>query len=155
MQTATAPKTVFTRTPAARKHAKSKPAAKSPKADAVALQRWANVGVWLTLGLSAVLNGYANAQHAPAAWAGWIMGIATPALVLILSRVASLQHRRKRRQLAMFTAAVGVGLLALSVWHCATAVAILTGSPIVLAIPMAIAIDAGLVACELATVSDM
>lgn len=129
-------------------------AIKVPKADQVALKRWASAGVWLTLIMSAVLNGYSNAQHAPMAWAGWLMGMATPALVLILSRVASLQHRRKYRKLAGFTASVGVGLLLLSVWHCAISISILTGSHLALAIPMAVAIDCGLVACELGEVLD-
>ncbi len=52
--------------------------------------------------------------------------------------------------LAGYTASVGVGLLLLSVWHCASAVAALTGSPLILAVPFAVAVDAGLVALELA-----
>jgi hypothetical protein len=137
------------------KKAKADKPVASPKADAVALHRWASTGVYLTLGMSALLNGYANAQHSPVAAAGWIMGFATPALVLILSRVASLQYRKRRRNLAAFTGATCVGLLALSVWHCATAVSLLTGTHLALAVPMAIAIDCGLVACELATVSEI
>lgn len=145
-----------TRKPARMPKQPSKPAAApATKPDAVALKRWASAGVYLTLGLSALLNGYSNAQHSPIAAAGWIMGFATPALVLILSRVASLQLRRKRRQLAAFTGATGVGLLALSVWHCATAVSMLTGTHLALAIPFAVAIDCGLVACELGTVSEI
>jgi len=43
-----------------------------------------------------------------------------------------------------------VTVLLLSVHHCSTSLVILTGSPIWLAIPMAIGIDAGLVAAKIA-----
>jgi hypothetical protein len=33
-------------------------------------------------------NGYANAQHSPVAWPGWLMGLAVPVIVLTLARVA-------------------------------------------------------------------
>jgi hypothetical protein len=121
------------------------------QAESAALQRWATAGVWLTLAMSALLNGYSNAQHAPMAWAGWLMGFATPALVLVLSKVSSLQWRKRRRATARFTAGVGIGLLALSVWHCAIAIALLTTSELHLAVPVAIAVDCGLVACEIAS----
>jgi ABC-type proline/glycine betaine transport system permease subunit len=120
-------------------------------AESKALHQWATAGVWLTLGMSALLNGYANSQNAPMAWAGWMMGAATPSLVLILSKVASLQWRKRRYSTARFTAGVGIGLLALSVWHCANAIAALTSSHLCLALPIAVAVDCGLVACELAT----
>jgi hypothetical protein len=100
--------------------------------------------------LSAGLNGYANAQHAPYAWAGWLVGIAIPAIILVLGKVAGLCWRRGNRPLAYATAGAGVGLLGLSVWHCASSIALLTGSPLFLALPMAVAIDAGFVACEIA-----
>jgi hypothetical protein len=38
----------------------------------------------------------------------------------------------------------------LSVWHCATSISLLTGSPLLLALPMAVAIDVGFVCCEVA-----
>jgi hypothetical protein len=101
--------------------------------------------------MSALLNGYANSQNAPMAWAGWMMGAATPSLVLILSKVASLQWRKRRYSTARFTAGVGIGLLALSVWHCANAIAALTSSHLCLALPIAVAVDCGLVACEVAS----
>lgn len=131
-------------------------AIKTPKAEQVALKRWANAGIWMTLVMSALLNGYSNAQNTREnmEWAGWLMGLATPALVLIFSRVSSLQYRMKRYKRAGFTASVSIGLLLLSALHCAESIAMLTGSHLWLAVPMAIAIDCGLVACELAEVMD-
>ena len=117
-------------------------------------KRWAYAGVALMAVMSAWLNGYANAQHATIWIAGWAMGIAIPVLVLILARVAGLQYRRGNLTMAKAGAGVGVALLVLSIWHCATSIALITGSGIWLALPMAIAIDAGLVYCECATLSD-
>lgn len=133
--------------------AKPAPAAKpaqTPAADPAAV--WARFGVVFTLTMSAGLNGYANAQHAPAAWAGWLMGVAVPVLVLVLSKVAGERWRAGRRPVAWFAGGSGVALLALSVWHCANSVALLTGSGLALAVPLAVAIDAGLVACEMALI---
>lgn len=47
-----------------------------------------------------------------------------------------------------------MALLAFSVWHCGEAIGLLTGSPLLLCLPMTIAIDCGLVACELAIVTE-
>ena len=52
-------------------------------------KRWAYTGVGLMAVMSAGLNGYANAQEATVAWAGWAMGIAIPVLVLILAEHAA------------------------------------------------------------------
>lgn len=135
--------------------AKTKPAAApAPKPAAVptadAVTAWATFGVVFTLILSAMLNGYANSQHAPQAWAGWLMGLSVPVLVLVLSKVAGEMYARGQRGVALFAGGSGVSLLALSVWHCAESIALLTGSHVALAVPMAVAIDAGLVACEVA-----
>jgi hypothetical protein len=115
---------------------------------------WARFGVMFTLLLSAGLNGYANAQHAPTAWAGWLMGLAVPVLVLVLSKVAGEKWQMGQRPIAWFAGGSGVALLCLSVWHCANSIALLTGSGLVLSVPMAVAIDAGLVACELALIGE-
>ena len=48
----------------------------------------------------------------------------------------------------------GVALLFLSVWHCSQSIALITGSPIALAMPLAVAVDAGLIACELALITE-
>jgi len=111
-------------------------------------KRWAYAGVTLMAVMSAGLNGYANAQHATVPMAGWAMGIAIPAIVLILARVAGINWKAGRKAMAKAGAGVGIGLLVLSVWHCATSISLLTGSHVLLALPMALAIDAGLVYCE-------
>lgn len=143
--------------PKAKRAAKAKgkpatvPAAKAvAEPDADTVTAWATFGVVFTLILSALLNGYANSQHAPAAWAGWLMGLSVPVLVLVLSKVAGEMYHRGQRGVALFAGGSGVSLLALSVWHCAESIALLTGSHVALAVPMAVAIDAGLVACEVA-----
>lgn len=112
---------------------------------------WAYAGVILMAVMSAGLNGYANSQEATVEWAGWAMGIAIPALVLILARVAGLRYRRGQHRLALAGAFAGGSLLILSVWHCATSISLITGSHIMMAVPMAVAIDAGLVYCECCT----
>ncbi len=134
-----------------------KPAAK--KSPAVALPnrstlRWATFGVGFTLVLSALLNGYANAQHAPLPFAGWLMGISIPVIVLTLAKVAGEKYRDGQRPVAYLAGGSGIALLFLSVWHCSESIAILTGSGLVLAVPLAVAIDAGLVAMEIALVSE-
>jgi len=118
------------------------------------LAGYANAGVGVMAVLSALLNGYANATHATVAWAGWGMGLVIPIIILILGKVASLLYKRGKTRDAKLTAAVGCGLLFLSVWHCATSIAALTGSPLLLALPMAVAIDCGFVACEWAAMQD-
>src|SRR5262245_47476264 len=57
-----------------------------------------------------------------------------------------------RRSLAAGVGGVGVVLLALSVWHCTEALVVLTGSPAFLAVLLAVGIDMGLVASELAAI---
>jgi hypothetical protein len=67
--------------------------------------------------LSAALNGYANAQHAPVAWAGWLMGLAVPVIVLVLAKVCGEKYRAGQKRVAWFAGASSVALLLLSVWH--------------------------------------
>ncbi len=140
------------------KKAKPAPAATPKPAPAVAghasVRRWATFGVGFTLILSAGLNGYANAQHSPVAWAGWLMGLAVPLLVLTLSKVAGEKWQAGQRPVAWLAGGSGAALLFLSVWHCANSIGLLTGSGLFLAIPMAVAIDCGLVACEVALITE-
>lgn len=132
-----------------------KPAVKRAATVKDNLTSYANAGVVLMALLSAMLNGYANAQHATIAWAGWGMGLIVPVIILILGKVASLLYKRGRNvRLAKITGGVGIGLLALSVWHCASSISLLTGTPLLMAVPMAVAIDCGFVACELAALRD-
>lgn len=132
--------------------AKTRTRKAKPVEDASA-RAWAMFGVVFTLVLSAALNGYANAQHAPVALAGWLMGIAVPVLVLVLSKVAGEKWKAEQFGVAYFAGTSGLALLFMSVYHCAASIALLTGSGLVLAVPMAVAIDCGLVACEVAIIT--
>lgn len=125
---------------------------KGPKMHGV--RGWATFGVLFTLALSALLNGYANAQHSPNALAGWLMGFAVPVLVLVLSKIAGEKWQGNQRAVAKLAGGAGLSLLILSVWHCAESIALLTGSPVWLALPMSVAIDVGLVACEVALITE-
>lgn len=127
-------------------------ARRKPVVKADPLRVWAYTGVGLTLGLSGWLNGMAFAQSAPEPGFGWALGVAVPASVLVFSRVAALLYARGRKQLAYAGAVAVLSVLLLSVQHCAVSIARLTGEPVLLAGLMALAIDAGLVVCELATV---
>lgn len=128
--------------------------APAPALRADRLHGYAATGVGVMAAMSALLNGYANGSHAPVAWAGWLMGLAVPAVILLLGKVAGKLWKRGARPLALATAGSGVGLLGLSVWHCSNSIALLTGSPLALAVPMAVAVDVGFVACELALLED-
>ncbi len=57
-----------------------------------------------------------------------------------------------RRRMAVGVGSVGVAVLLLSVAHCTEAIAHLTGSGLVLSALLAVGIDAGMVACELAAI---
>jgi hypothetical protein len=54
--------------------------------------------------------------------------------------------------MAVAVGGVGVALLVLSVWHCTEALAVLTGTPTVLSVLLAVGIDCGMVGCELAAI---
>lgn len=130
-----------------------KPAApkQPPHAD---LRPWAYTGVAGTLALSGWLNGLAFSVSAPTPLHGWVLGLAIPCLILVFSRVAALCYARGRKGLAGAGAAATLSMLLLSVQHCATSIARLTGENVALAALMALAIDAGLVVCELATLTN-
>jgi len=74
--------------------------------------------------------------------------------VLVLSKVAGEKFRSGQKPVAWFAGVSGIALLVLSVWHCSEAIALLTGSPVALAMPLAVAIDCGLVACEVALITE-
>jgi hypothetical protein len=138
--------------PARAKKARAAPKPAGPKAAPKCdhLTTYAYAGVALMAVLSALLNGYANSLHATIAWAGWCMGLTIPAIILLLAKAAGLLYKRGLHRLAYLTGGTGTGLLLLSVWHCATSISLLTGSPLLLALPMAVAIDMGFVCCEVA-----
>lgn len=130
---------------------RSRPA---PKPAPPSLKPWAYAGVGLTLGLSAWLNGLAFSHTAPTPAHGWVLGVAIPVILLVFSRVGGLLWARGRRTQAYVAAGACASMLLLSVQHCAHSIARLTGEPVVLASLMALAIDVGLVVCELATVEE-
>lgn len=116
------------------------------------LKGWAYGGVGLTLTASGWLNGLAFAEHAPSAGQGWALGVAIPVMLLVFSRVSALLWGQGRKQLALCGAGACLSILLLSVQHCAVSISRLTGEHVALAALMALAIDAGLVVCELATI---
>jgi hypothetical protein len=79
---------------------------------------------------------------------GGLIGLAV--IVLVLAKVCGEKWRVGQKPVAWFAGASGVALLFLSVWHCLESIALLTGSSV--ALPMAI--DCGLVACEVAIISE-
>jgi hypothetical protein len=78
--------------------------------------------------------------------------VVVPVLVLILGRVAGLLHKRQLARLAYVVGAVGGVVLALSVVHCTDSISRLTGSGVLLSGLLAVGIDCGLVACEVAAI---
>jgi hypothetical protein len=116
------------------------------------VKTWAGAYIALTVTISMGLNAYANGLHAPAEmlFAAWGMGAVIPVLVLILGRVAGLLYKQEAARTAFAVASIGVGVLGLSVFHCCESIALLTGSHRLLATLLAIGIDCGFVACEVA-----
>ncbi len=138
--------------PKPRKAKATKPTQPKPSDTDRMTRLWALAGAYGTLGISALLNGYSYAQASPVPIAAWALGLSIPALVMVLSKVASLQFKRKDKRLAGATGAIGLAVLILSISHCAHAIAALTGTGEGMAVLMAVGIDAGLVACEVAAV---
>ena len=63
--------------------------------------------------------------------------------------MAGEKFRTGQRPSVWFAGSFGIALLLLSVWHCSQSIALLTGSPVALALPMAVTPTRGLVACEM------
>lgn len=126
--------------------------AKSARKPYNELKAWSYAGVGLTLTASAGLNGLAFAECAPLPWQGWGLGIAIPVMLLVFARVSALLWGQGRRGLAYCGGMACLSMLLLSVQHCACSISRLTGEHVGLAALMALAIDAGLVVCELATI---
>lgn len=116
------------------------------------LKAWSYAGVGLTLTASAGLNGLAFAECAPLPWQGWGLGIAIPVMLLVFARVSALLWGQGRRGLAYCGGMACLSMLLLSVQHCACSISRLTGEHVGLAALMALALDCGLVVCELATI---
>jgi hypothetical protein len=128
-------------------------ARKKPQAKPVRSSLYAAAGVAIMAITSMGLNGYAFSLHATVPVAGWALGVIIPVFVLILFKVAG-DKFTAHKGFALLTGVTGSGVLLLSVWHCSESIALLTGSPLLLALPMAVACDIGLVCCEVALLLD-
>lgn len=121
------------------------------------LEVWATRYVVAAIVLSAMLNAAANvrlcgSELLPAQAAAGILGAVVPALVWLAGKQAGYAHRAGRPRLAYAVGAAGVCLLVLSIYHCSHALAHLTGSGWVLSLLLAVGIDYGLVASEVAAI---
>jgi hypothetical protein len=121
------------------------------------VERWGMRYVVAACGLSSGLNAWANvdmcgSDSVLACSAAGMLGAVIPGLVWMLGKIAGHLYRAKRRGLACSVGAAGVALLILSIWHCAHAIALLTGGGLMLSGLLAVGIDYGLVASEVAAV---
>lgn len=121
------------------------------------VERWGTRYVIAACVLSSGLNAWANVDmcgsaNVLACSAAGVLGAVVPLLVWMLGRIAGHAYRANKRPLAFAVGAAGVALLALSIWHCAHAIALLTGGGLVLSGLLAVGIDYGLVASEVASV---
>jgi hypothetical protein len=127
--------------------------ARKPKAEQPARVGIPAVAYIALAGLaSCALNGLANSVSAPTGYAlpAWGLGIFVPVAVLLLGRTAGLLYRAKHRRLAYAVGTIAAVVLGLSVVHCSHSIALLTGSHWTLAAALAVGIDAGMVASEIA-----
>lgn len=115
------------------------------------LHRFAYAGIALNASLSAFLNGMANASHADQPILGWMIGVTIPAILLVLGKIAGTSWKMGYTRFSYGMAITGSFLLFLSVFHCASSLASLTGSHWLISLPMAIAIDVGFLGCEIAS----
>ena len=114
------------------------------------MELYANLYIVGAVALSAGLNALSNGIHASATFRpfAWVLGVATPFGVLLLGKYAGLLYRRGKAPHAYLIGGISAVLLLLSVVHCAQSIALLTRSHWLLAVAMAVAIDAGLLGCE-------
>lgn len=122
------------------------------------VERWGTRYVATACVLSSGLNAWANvdlcgSENAVACAAAGGLGAVVPVLVWMLGKVAGHAYRGGKRGLAYAVGVAGVALLVLSVWHCAHAIAVLTGGGLLLSGLLAVGIDYGLVASEVAAVT--
>jgi hypothetical protein len=121
------------------------------------VEKWGTRYVVAACVLSSGLNAWANvdmcgSDSVLACGAAAGLGAVVPGLVWMLGHVAGHAYRAGRRYLACAVGAAGVALLVLSIWHCAHAIALLTGGGIALSGLLAVGIDYGLIASEVAAV---
>jgi hypothetical protein len=135
----------------------SKPKAPNHSSHLRQVERWGTRYVVAACILSSGLNAWANVDmcgslNVLACTAAGVLGAVVPLLVWMLGRIAGHAYRAGKRPLAFAVGAAGVALLVLSIWHCAHAIALLTGGGLVLSGLLAVGIDYGLVASEVASV---
>jgi hypothetical protein len=125
---------------------------KSPRqAAAERAVSWAHRYTIGAVAISAALNAYASqlsADSLSGRIAGAALGASVPLAVWGLAKVTAWTYRTGRKWLACAPGAVACALLALSVTHCASAFAALTGTDALLSGCLAVGIDCGLVAAE-------
>lgn len=149
--------TTVNTTSSARKNTTSKKTGKKTSSRSIrkerlskTLHKFAYLGIGLNASLSAFLNGMANASHAEIPVLGWAIGVTIPAILLVLGKIAGISHKMGYQRFAYTMAVTASLLLFLSVFHCASSLAQLTGSSFVICLPMAIVIDVGFMGCEFA-----
>ncbi len=138
---------------------KSKPEKKAVRhsSDLRKVEKWGKRYVMTAIVLSSGLNAWANVDMSAAEsvfgmTAAAALGAIVPVLVWMVSKIAGHSWRAGRRNQAYALGAGGIGLLFLSIWHCAHAITLLTGGGLFLAILLAVGIDYNLVASEVASV---
>lgn len=132
-------------------------AAKKPNGHLRSVEKWGTRYVVAACVLSSGLNAWANvdmcgSDSVLACTAAGVLGAVVPGLAWMLSKIAGHAYRAKRTHMAI---AVGLGaaaLLTLSIWHCAHAIALLTGGGVVLSGLLAVGIDYGICSSEIASV---
>jgi hypothetical protein len=135
------------------KSAKSKKPVADTKRTRAAAQavRWAHRYALTAIVLSAGLNGYAASVEAPSIigkGVGALLGAAVPVAVWLLAQLTAWTYRAGYQRLALLPCLVSAALLLLSVAHCASAFAALTGTGWLLSVCLAVGIDCGLVSSE-------
>lgn len=121
------------------------------------VDRWGRRYVVAACVLSSGLNAWANVDMCGstgvlACTAAAALGAVVPGLVWMLGHISGHAYLAGRRWHSVAVGAAAVALLVLSIWHCAHAIALLTGGGLVLSGLLAIGIDYGLVASEVASV---
>ena len=121
------------------------------------VEKWGSRYVAAAVVLSSGLNAWANvdlcgSENVLACSAAGVLGAVVPGLVWMLGKIAGHAHRANKTLVSGSVGAAGVVLLILSIWHCAHAIALLTGGGILLSGLLAVGIDYGLVASEVASV---
>jgi hypothetical protein len=121
------------------------------------VETWGTRYVWSACVLSSGLNAWANvdmcgSDNVLACASAGVLGAVVPGLAWMLSKIAGHAYRAGRKRMAIAVGAAAVALLVLSVWHCAHAIALLTGGGVVLSGLLAVGIDYGLVASEVSSV---